>query len=589
MDLYARLRPALFRLPADRAHDLARLALRVPAFFRLLGRSGRVTDPRLATDLAGIPLANPVGLAPGFDKDGDLLPSLRHLGFGYVAIGSLTPEPRAGNARPRLVRYPDRRSVANSMGLPNQGVDACVRRLRARPIRDTAVVASVAGFSIESILGGVLALEPLVAATEVGLICPNTSESERLRELELVGELVAELGRQCRKPVFVKLPPHHMADDRARVMTMVDLCVSAGIDGVSVNGGRHVVEPGLAVGRGSLAGQDTFLDALRIVGDVAERAAGPPGDPRVRRRLHGRGRRADAAGRRHDGRGVHGVHLRRVAHRGTHQPRPPRRPRARASRRRLGAPRRTRARALREPVMKPWEDVIPDAERRVYAAAGYGSSQPLGRRPVVLIVDTNYAFAGRRPLPIEEAVRETRTSCGEAAWTAIASMQRLLAGARAASVAVLYSTGRRHAALSTMGGWAGKNARAAEDLRRGDDTEIVAEIAPAPGDIVVEKSRPSAFFGTDLAGHLVLLRADTLLVAGGTTSGCVRATVTDAFSLGYRVAVVHECTFDRATLTHKVNLFDMHAKYANVLSLDESLAYLASASRGAVEATGVRS
>jgi dihydroorotate dehydrogenase len=274
MDLYARLRPALFRLPADRAHDLARLALRVPALFRLLGRSGRVTDPRLATDLAGIPLANPVGLAPGFDKDGDLLPSLRHLGFGYVAIGSLTPEPRAGNARPRLVRYPDRRSVANSMGLPNQGVDACVRRLRARPIRDTAVVASVAGFSIASILAGVLALEPLVAATEVGLICPNTSESERLRELELVGKLVAELGRQCRKPVFVKLPPHHMADDRARVMTMVDLCASAGIDGVSVNGGRHVVEPGLAVGRGSLAGQDTFLDALRIVGDVAERAAG---------------------------------------------------------------------------------------------------------------------------------------------------------------------------------------------------------------------------------------------------------------------------------------------------------------------------
>src|SRR5262249_53683417 len=193
-DLSARLPPALSRPPADRAHDLARLALRVPALFRLLGRSARVADPRLATDLAGIPLANPVGLAPGFDKDGDLLPSLRHLGFGYVAIGSLTPEARAGNPRPRLVRYPGRRSVANSMGLPNQGVEACVRRLRARPIQDTTVLASVAGFSIESILAGVLALEPLVAATEVGLICPNTSESERLRELELVSELVTELG-----------------------------------------------------------------------------------------------------------------------------------------------------------------------------------------------------------------------------------------------------------------------------------------------------------------------------------------------------------------------------------------------------------
>src|SRR4029450_4558408 len=74
------------------------------------------------------------------------------------------------------------------------------------------------------------------------------------------------------------------------------------------------------------------------------------------------------------------------------------------------------------------------------------------RRPVVLIVDTNYAFAGRRPLPIEEAVRETRTSCGEAAWTAIASIQRLLAGARAAAGGGPSSTGPRHAALPPGGG-----------------------------------------------------------------------------------------------------------------------------------------
>jgi dihydroorotate dehydrogenase len=274
MDLYARLRPTLFRLPADRAHDVARLALRVPAAFRLLGRSTQVRDPRLATDLAGIPLTSPVGLAPGFDKDGDLLPSLQHLGFGYVVIGSLTPEARAGNPRPRLVRYPDRLSVANSMGLPNHGVEAAVRRLRASPVRHTTVLASVAGFSIESILASVAALEPLVAAVEVGLICPNTSESERLRELELVGDLVAELGRRRRKPVFVKLPPYHTPDERARVLAMVDLCVGAGIDGVSLNGGRHVTEPRLAVGRGSLAGRDTFLDALRIVGEIAEHAAG---------------------------------------------------------------------------------------------------------------------------------------------------------------------------------------------------------------------------------------------------------------------------------------------------------------------------
>ena len=85
---------------------------------------------------------------------------------------------------------------------------------------------------------------------------------------------MAGLGRQCGKPVFVKLPPYHTPEDQARGMTMVDVCIGAGIDGVSMNGGRHVVEPRLAVGRGSLAGRDTFPDALRIVGDVAERAAG---------------------------------------------------------------------------------------------------------------------------------------------------------------------------------------------------------------------------------------------------------------------------------------------------------------------------
>jgi dihydroorotate dehydrogenase len=265
MDLYPLVRSALFRVRADRAHDLARLALRAPVPFRYLGRSLRVRDPRLETRLAGLWLANPVGLAPGFDKDGDLLPSLQHFGFGYVVIGSLTTEPRPGNPRPRLVRYPDRLSLANSMGLPNRGIDAAVRALRARPATGTTVMASVAGFSADGILEGVAAIEPHVAAVEVGLVCPNSSESERMRELEMVRDLVSGLGRRRTKPVFVKLPPHHTPEDRDRVVTMVDLCIGAGLDGVSVNGGRPVVEPGLATGRGSLAGRDTFADALRIV------------------------------------------------------------------------------------------------------------------------------------------------------------------------------------------------------------------------------------------------------------------------------------------------------------------------------------
>src|SRR4051794_4392359 len=113
MGVYRRLvRPLLFALPADRAHVLAQRALRWPAPWALFGAGQAVDDPRLRVQLAGMELSNPVGLAAGFDKDGDALPALRHLGFGYLVVGSIMPQPRAGNPLPRNVRYPRRESLA---------------------------------------------------------------------------------------------------------------------------------------------------------------------------------------------------------------------------------------------------------------------------------------------------------------------------------------------------------------------------------------------------------------------------------------------------------------------------------------------
>ena len=92
----------------------------------------------------------------------------------------------------------------------------------------------------------------------------------------------------------------------------------------------------------------------------------------------------------------------------------------------------------------------------------------------------------------------------------------------------------------------------------------MAEIAPAPQDIVIPKQKPSAFHGTPLRGYLTLLQADSLIVCGTTTSGCVRATVLDAFSDNYRVTIAEEGCFDRAQSSHAINLMDMQAKYADV-------------------------
>jgi nicotinamidase-related amidase len=95
--------------------------------------------------------------------------------------------------------------------------------------------------------------------------------------------------------------------------------------------------------------------------------------------------------------------------------------------------------------------------------------------------------------------------------------------------------------------------------------EFVAEVAPLPEDILIPKKHPSAFFATALASHLIDLGADTLVVTGCTTSGCVRGTVVDGFSYNFRVVIPEECVYDRSRVSHAVNLFDMSEKYADVL------------------------
>jgi maleamate amidohydrolase len=99
--------------------------------------------------------------------------------------------------------------------------------------------------------------------------------------------------------------------------------------------------------------------------------------------------------------------------------------------------------------------------------------------------------------------------------------------------------------------------------------KIREEFKPEPGDVVIYKERASGFFGTPLIAHLTQKGIDSLIVCGESTSGCVRASCVDAYSLGYHVSIVEECVFDRSILSHKVNLFDLHHKYADVMTLDE--------------------
>jgi nicotinamidase-related amidase len=101
--------------------------------------------------------------------------------------------------------------------------------------------------------------------------------------------------------------------------------------------------------------------------------------------------------------------------------------------------------------------------------------------------------------------------------------------------------------------------------------EIHEAFRPEPGDLVIHKQRASGFYGTPLAANLTMLGVNSLIVCGESTSGCVRASVVDAYSHGFHTVVVEECVFDRSALSHKVSLFDLHHKYADVMHLDEVL------------------
>jgi nicotinamidase-related amidase len=228
--------------------------------------------------------------------------------------------------------------------------------------------------------------------------------------------------------------------------------------------------------------------------------------------------------------------------------------------------------------MPVWDDLLTAEEQKVFEV--FRQPKPLGTRPAILVIDVNYAFVGRRPQNIVESVQDYRTSCGARGWEGVANIQKLLTLGRAQHVPVIYTTGTTRSRRGAS--WASR-ARAQEDQGVLTPAElehqhigntIVEEIGPQPEDLVITKRGASGFFGTSLVRDLNELDVDTVLVTGTTTSGCVRATVVDAACYSFYVGVVEACCFDRFEISHKVSLLDMHAKYGNVLSMEEVTDYL---------------
>ena len=228
-----------------------------------------------------------------------------------------------------------------------------------------------------------------------------------------------------------------------------------------------------------------------------------------------------------------------------------------------------------------WNDFLTERDKKVFEKSGFGSEAGFGERPALLVIDVSYNFCGDKREPILESIKRFHNSCGEYAWDALPHIRNLIDKCHEKTIPVIYTTGTVREDGWDAGGWAWKNSRTDEDVTapkisgfNRDGNEIMDEIAPSPQDIVIYKHKPSAFYGTPLSGFLNDLGADSLMVTGTTTSGCVRASVIDAFSSNYRVAVVEEGCFDRSQASHAINLCDMHAKYADVITTGQAISYL---------------
>ncbi len=217
-------------------------------------------------------------------------------------------------------------------------------------------------------------------------------------------------------------------------------------------------------------------------------------------------------------------------------------------------------------VAKEWMKGVPESEFQRYAKTGHRRRLPFGKKPALLVIDVTFGFVGTKPQSFDEAVQEYSSSCGDAFWNQLPQYQRLLELFREKQLPVVYT--REDIYNQQFGGFATKAERP-EIVRNDKYNQIPEAVAPQEGEWILEKPKASAFFHTSLHAYLTKQQVDTLVVCGGSTSGCLRATVVDAFSNGYSPFVVEDACFDRSYFAHCANLFDMDAKYATVLSLHE--------------------
>lgn len=219
-----------------------------------------------------------------------------------------------------------------------------------------------------------------------------------------------------------------------------------------------------------------------------------------------------------------------------------------------------------------WEQLVTPRDRQLLAHQPV-RDRGFGVRPALIVVDMQHLACGDRDEDILAMVERWPNGCGHEAWEAIARQRPIIDACREAGSPVIYT--RYFPQLIRFDGFAKKRPGTAEQPDPADPQwQIVDELAPAPEDIVLDKSYASVLFGTPLLSWLIAMGVDTTILVGNSTGGCVRASAVDLTTHNFHVVVVEDCVFDRLQLSHAAALLDLWMKYCDVVFSDAVLDYL---------------
>lgn len=282
--MYRLLKPILFLLSAETAHTiivkLLKLLRYIPFAPPILRSLYCYNDDQLEREIFGIRFKNPVGLAAGFDKNGEYFNDMANFGFGHVEIGSITPEPQPGNSKPRSFRLPDDEALINRMGINNNGVKYAVNQLKeinpkliigGSISKNTTTSNEDAARDFERSFALIYDFVDYIA---LNVSCPNVKDLRKLQDIETLGNIidkVTELRRYYDKyrPVLLKLSPDLPVDQLDEI---IDLVMAAGLDGVIVSNTTNSRE-GLksdpskikSIGDGGLSGAPLYEKSLQMI------------------------------------------------------------------------------------------------------------------------------------------------------------------------------------------------------------------------------------------------------------------------------------------------------------------------------------